>query len=161
MIEKWREVWRDGFAPVLPTEGLVALAKALREDDERLSQGSTTIPPPLMCVQDFPIECGCPVAYCFAAANGGFADEKATGKQTNPNAATVGATEEFFARACFDADARLGESAACRFFLNWVDDTPRGEMLRELLAEVELALAERAATVAEVSESMASPEMMV
>ncbi len=48
----WREVWHEGFAKVLPTEGLVALATALREDSPRLTQGSTTTPPPLMCVQE-------------------------------------------------------------------------------------------------------------
>ena len=31
---------------------------------------------------------------------------------------------------------RLGEPAACRWFLNWFDDTPRDQMRRELLAEV-------------------------
>ena len=38
------------------------------------------------------------------------------------------------------------EPAACRWFLNWYDDTPRDEVRRELLAEVELALAERVPT---------------
>jgi hypothetical protein len=56
---------------------------------------------------------------------------------------SVGQVEEFFARACFEADHRLGEPAACRWFLNWFDDTPRDQMRRELLAEVELALAQR------------------
>ena len=59
------------------------------------------------------------------------------------NLESVGEVEEFFARACFEADQRLGEPAACRWFLNWFDDTPRDQMRRELLAEVELALAER------------------
>ena len=61
-----------------------------------------------------------------------------------PYAATVGQVEEFFAKACYQADQRLGEPAACRWFLNWFDNTPRAEMRRELLAEVELALAVRA-----------------
>ena len=56
---------------------------------------------------------------------------------------TVGEVEEFFARICFEADQRLGEPAACRWFLNWFDDTPRAEMRREMLAEIELALADR------------------
>ena len=58
--------------------------------------------------------------------------------------ATVGQCEEFFAKCCFEADQSLGEPAACRHFLNWFDDTPRDEMRRELLAEVELTLAGRA-----------------
>jgi hypothetical protein len=129
-MESWRLVWRNGFAPVLPAAGLEALAKALRDDDPRLTQGSTTTPPPLMCVQDWPTEASC--AVCFAGWQG-------LGLQT------VGQVEEFFARACFDADQKIGEPAACRWFLNWFDDTPRDRMRRELLAEVELALSTRAA----------------
>jgi len=144
-MESWRLTWRNGFAKVLPTEGLGALAEALRTDDPRLSQGSTTTPPPLMCVQDWPVEAADAIGYCGAMVNGGFADEKPTGRCTNPGAATVGTVEEFFARACFDCDQIMGEPAACRWFLNWFDDTPRDEMRRELLAEVELALSGRAA----------------
>jgi hypothetical protein len=132
-MQSWRLTWRDGFAKVLPTNGLIALADALRTDDGRLSQGSTTTPPPLMCVQNWLVEAACPLGYCGAVENGGFGE------------ATVGATEEFFAKACFDADQQMGEPAACRWFLNWVDDTPRDEMRRELLAEVELTLRERRA----------------
>lgn len=146
-MESWRLVWRDGFAPVLPTEGLRALAEALRIDDARLAQGSTTTPPPLMCTQDWPCEAACCLGYIGAMECGGFADETPTGRQTNPNAATVGQVEEFFARACFEADQRLGEPAACRWFLNWFDNTPRNQMRADLLAEVELVLAGRAEPV--------------
>jgi hypothetical protein len=129
-MERWREVWRGGFAMVLPTDALGALAVALRDDDPKLIQGATTTPPPLMCVQDWPVEAACALGYC------GWQGE---------DLETVGQVEEFFARLCFEADQRLGEPAACRWFLNWFDDTPRGEMRRELLAEVELTLAGRAA----------------
>ena len=37
----------------------------------------------------------------------------------------------------------VGEPAACRWFLNWFDETPRDEMRRLLLAEVNRNLAER------------------
>ena len=127
-MESWRTVWREGFAPVLTLQGLEALRDALTNDDPRLVQGSTTTPPPLMCVQDWPVEAACALGYC------GWQGERLS---------TVGEVEEFFARCCFEADQRLGEAAACRWFLNWFDDTPRTEMRRELLAEVELALAER------------------
>lgn len=142
-MEEWRRVWREGFAPVLPTRGLEALRDALRDDDPRLTQGSTTTPPPLMAVQDWPVEAACALGYCGAVENGGFADKVPSGKRTNPNAASVGTVEEFFAKACFDADRLLGEAACCRHYLNWFDDTPRDEMRRELLAEVELTLAGR------------------
>lgn len=130
-METWRQVWRDGFVPVLSNTSLAALREALEKDDKRLTQGSTTTPPPLMCVQDWPVEAGCAFGFCGAVEMGGF------------GVATVGQCENFFARVCFDADRRLGEPAGCRHFLNWFDDTPRDEMRRELLAEVELALKER------------------
>ena len=141
-MESWRLVWREGFVPVLPTAGLESLRDALRGDDPRLTQGSTTTPPPLMCVQDWPVEAACALGYCGTAELGGFWTDAAGRK--NDAAATVGQVEEFFAKACYQADQRLGEPAACRWFLNWFDNTPRGEMRRELLVEVELALAGRA-----------------
>ncbi len=127
-MESWRIVWRDGFVPVLSTVGLMSLRDALRSDDPRLVQGATTTPPPLMCVQDWPVEACCALGYC------GWQGDALH---------TVGEVEEHFAKCCFEADQRLGEPAACRWFLNWFDDTPRSEMRRELLAEVELALADR------------------
>lgn len=127
-MESWRTVWREGFVPELSNRGLQALRDALLSDDQRLTQGSTTTPPPLMCVQDWPVEAACALGFC------GWQGEQLE---------TVGEVEEYFARCCFQADQNLGEAAACRWFLNWFDDTPRDQMRRELLAEIELALAER------------------
>lgn len=127
-MDTWRKVWRNGFVPVLSSFGLVQLREALEYDDLRLVQGATTSPPPLLCVQDWPVEACCALGYCGWQGDG---------------LTTVGEVEEFFARCCFEADERLGEPAACRWFLNWFDDTPREEMRRALLAEVELALDER------------------
>ena len=127
-MESWRKVWREGLAPVLSTRGLQALKQALQRDDERLTQGATTTPPPMQCVLDWPVEGACVVGYCAWQGDG---------------LETVGEVEEFFAKVCFEADQRLGEPAAVRYFLNWFDDTPRDEMRRELLAEVNLVLAER------------------
>jgi hypothetical protein len=132
-METWRQVWRDGFVPVIPRAGLEALRDALRADDPRLTQGSTTTPPPLMAVQDWPVEAACALGYCGAVENGGF------------GVATVGKASEAFANYCFLADQRLGEPAACRHFLNAWDDTPRAEIFALLLAEVERALAGPAA----------------
>lgn len=129
-MELWRQVWRDGFAKIIGTNELEALRDALATDDRRLTQGSTTMPPPLMCVADWPCEAGCALGFCGAIHHGGFMEAK------------VGEVEEYFAKACFQADQILGEPAACRHFLNWFDDTPREEMRKELLAEVELVLAE-------------------
>jgi hypothetical protein len=128
MIESWRKAWKDGFAPYLSGDCLSALRKGLTDDDPRLLQGATTTPPPLQCVQDWPVEAACALGYC------GWQGERLK---------TVGETEEFFARACFRADQALGEPAACRWFLNWYDDTPREQMRRQLLAEVTENLVER------------------
>lgn len=133
-MESWRIVWRGGFAPTFSTVGLEALRDALRTDDRRLTQGSTTTPPPLMCVQDWPCEAADAIGMV-----GWLGDELVS----------VGQVEEFFARACFDADQRLGEPAACRWFLNWFDDTPRDQMRADLLVEVELVLSDRSMKVVE------------
>lgn len=132
MIESWREVWRDGFAPQFTDEALSSLLEALESDDVRLTQGSTTTPTPLMCVQDWPVEGACALCYCGWQGEG---------------LETVGEVEEFFARSCFEADERLGKPAACRWFLNWFDDTPRDRMRTELAAEVRLAIRSRSCPV--------------
>jgi hypothetical protein len=82
----------------------------------------------MQCVLDWPVEGACVVGYCAWQGDG---------------LDTVGEVEETFARVCFEADQRLGEPAAVRYFLNWYDDTPRDEMRRELLSEVNRALSER------------------
>jgi hypothetical protein len=127
-MESWRKVWRDGVAPVLSSQALEALRRALVEDDAKLLQGSTTTPPPLQCVQDWPVEAACALGYCGWRGEG---------------LETVAEVEEFFARMCFEIDQRLGEPAGCRWFLNWFDETPREEMRRLLLAEVNRSLAQR------------------
>ncbi len=132
-MESWRLTWRNGFAPVLSTVALESLRDAISGDDPRLTQGNTTNPPPLMCVQDWPVEAACALGFC-----GWQGDELET----------VGEVNEFFQRACFEADQRLGEPAACRWFLNWFDETSRAEVFRELLPEVERELARRTAPAA-------------
>jgi hypothetical protein len=131
-MTSWQIVLRDGFLPLFSTERLAATLEALEKDDSRLTQGSTATPPPLMGVQDWPVEACCPISY-FAA--------------DDPFESTVGEVEEAFAKACFDADQRLGEPAACRWLLNWIDDTDRQTMLTELAAEVRTELAKRKSLV--------------
>ncbi len=127
-MESWRKVWREGMAPQFSPAGLEALRQALLTDDARLLQGATTTPPPLQCVQDWPVEAACALGFCGWQGEG---------------LETVAEVEEFFARACYETDQRLGEPAACRWFLNWYDETPREEMRRQLLAEVNRMLAQR------------------
>lgn len=130
MMQSWVHVWRKGLAPLLSDNQLQALRKGLAEDDIRLVQGATTQPPPLQCVQDWPCEAACATAY-----PGWIGDELKT----------VGEVEEFFAKMCYAMDQNLGEPAGCRWFLNWFDDTPRDEMRRELLVEVDRTIQDRAA----------------
>lgn len=127
-VEMWRKVWREGFAPGLSDNALTILLKALEDDDPELIQGATTIPPPLSCVQDWPCEGACLIGYCGWAGEG---------------LDTVGEVEEMFARCCFECDQNIGEPAACRWLLNWYDETPRDVMRRELAGEVELELIRR------------------
>ena len=127
-MESWRNTWRKGVAPLLSTQSLEALRSALVKDDSRLLQGATCTPPPLQCVQDWPVEAACALGYCGWQGDG---------------LETVAEVEEFFARMCFEIDQLLGEPAGCRWFLNWFDDTPRDEMRRDLLVEVQRSLAQR------------------
>lgn len=129
-MESWQKVWREGLAPQLSTAGLEALHKALVNDDARLLQGATTSPPPLQCVQDWPVEGACALSYCGWQGDG---------------LESVAEVEEFFAQRCFEADQLLGQPAACRWFLNWFDETPRDQMRRLLAAEVQRTLAQRRA----------------
>lgn len=130
-LESWRQVWRDGFLPSIRNEELIALRDLLEADDPRMTQGSTTTPPPLMCVQDWPAEAACFVGLIGVFRNGGFGQAK------------VGEVEECFARLCFECGQAMSDSAACRYLLNWADDTPRPTVIRELLAEIELAIGGR------------------
>lgn len=143
VLESWQRVWRDGFVPHLSKKQLEFLADGLRRDDRRLLQGGTTQPPPLMCVADWPCEAGCLLVYTGIEELGGFSKTPDTlpRREEKSSAATVGAAEKWFAELCWKADQTLGEPAACRWLLNWYDDTPREEMRRDLLAEVELAVA--------------------
>lgn len=127
-IPSWEYVFRNGFAPLWSDDQMRILRLALVEDDITLMQGCTTQPPPLLCVQDWPCEGGCAVGYL--------------GWKSGNN--TVGEVEEFFAKACYEADQRLGEPAACRWFLNWFDDTPRDTVRQELTRVIDSILAERA-----------------
>lgn len=127
-MDSWKKVWREGVSPLLTTAGLEALAEALVANDPQLVQGATTTPPPLQCVQDWPVEAACALGFCGWKGDG---------------LETVAQVEEHFARMCFEIDQRMGEPAACRWFLNWFDDTPRDVMRQELLIEVQRTLAER------------------
>lgn len=121
VLPLWKKVFREGVAPLISDEGLLALRQALIEDDQRLIQGATTTPPPLMCVEDWPVEAACAL---------GFVGWQGDGLET------VGETEEFFARMAYEVDQRMGEPAAVRYWLNHWDDTPRELLFAQTLIEV-------------------------
>jgi hypothetical protein len=139
-MESWRNVWRNGILPCLSNGHLETLSSALRVDDRRLIQGKTTYPPPQQCAQRWTVEAACALGFCGWQGEG---------------LETVGDVDRFFARICFEADQRLGEPAACRWFLNWFDDTPRETMRAALLAEVEAALDFRMREAAGVEAALA------
>lgn len=135
-MESWRKVWRKGIVPLLSNTGLEFLREGLLKDDPRILQGATTAPPPLMCVQDWPVEACCVIGYTGVGDFGGFHENV----NDNPSVEMV---EEYFARMCYEIDLILGEPAACRWFINWSDESPRHEMRIALLSEVQLALRNR------------------
>lgn len=124
----WEQVWHKAVGPMLSDEALEALKRGLMVNDARLIQGATTTPPPLQCVQDWPVEAACALGFCGWLGDG---------------LETVGEVEQFFARMCFEIDQCLGEPAGCRHFLDWVDSTPREEMRRELLKAVDSEMGRR------------------
>jgi hypothetical protein len=134
-MESWRKIWRVA-QKMIGTRPLEALRLALLNDDPRLLQGATTSPPPLRCVASWPVEAACVFGYCGAVESGGFSPDG--------GAATVAQTEDYFANLCFNVDQEVKEPAACRWFLKFADETPRDEMRRLLLPEVQAELARRA-----------------
>lgn len=127
LVPAWKRVFR-AWTPLISTEGLLALRDLLVTDDPRLLQGATTTPPPLMAVQDWPVEAACPIGSTGWLGDG---------------LVTVAEVEEYFARQCYEVDQILGEPAGCRWALNWFDETPREQMRSQLLPEVNAALALR------------------
>lgn len=123
----WQIVW-GAAARKLSTPGLEALRKALADDDARLIQGATTDPPPLPCTADWGVDGACLLGLCGWQGDG---------------LKTVGEVGEYFIRLCCDIDEDCGGPAACRCLLNWYDETPREEVRRLLLPEVEKELASR------------------
>ena len=132
-MNTWQHVWREGLAPRLSTVGLHALRRALVSDDDRLLQGETTTPPYLDSLQDEAVEAACALGYCAWHGEGLL---------------TVAQVNAQFERICWGADLALKQPSACRVFLHWFDQTPRKEMRRQLLEEVNRTLDERKAAAA-------------
>ena len=127
-LEPWRRCWRLGVVPELSTAALQALARGLADNDEAIIQGETVLPTYLPSVANLAVEAACPLSYAGWQGDG---------------LRTVGEVEEFFEMVCGAIDLRLDEGAGCRWFINWVDETPRDVVRSLLLEEVELALNQR------------------
>lgn len=116
-MERWQKVFREGFAPQLSTQGLRALREALDTDDVRLIQGRTVTPHWILGATEAPA-CGCPIA--FAAWHG-------------EGLVTAGQVGSAFCKIVERVENAID-------FINWVDITPRSEMVANLLAEVQRTL---------------------
>ena len=129
----WLEGWRNGIAPLMTHEGLVALREALRRDDRRLAQGVISLPIAVNDGDRAPVEAACAIGFCLWHGDG---------------LDRVGRLKAQFARICATANDLLGAPCAVVAFLNWFDETPREQMRFQLLDEVERALGERMASAA-------------
>lgn len=127
-MEHWQRIWRQGLAPQLSSRGLEALSQALIRDDPRLMQRFTTNLPAARALRNEKIEAACALGYCAWQGDG---------------LKRLGQVLTYFDRICTSADEAVGELAACNHFLNWFDRTPRSDMRRQLLTEVQRALNQR------------------
>jgi hypothetical protein len=127
VMKPWQSCWRNGIAPLLTPAGLASLRAALADDDPRLLQGATTEPLPIGLFANEPVEGACAIA--FSMWHGSGLDR-------------VGPLHRAFRRLCASADDLLDQQLGTIAFLNWYDETPRAEMRRELLAELDLMTAE-------------------
>ena len=125
-IQAWQKCWREGFAPLLSDEGLVELAKALRENDQKLIQGTT-------CITADGHRKGDVIGAC-AISYAGWKGDELTGWDE---------VEAFFSRCCWKVDQTFGMMGDCRYFLNWFDETPRDQMIEEFLDEIQKTIEKR------------------
>lgn len=120
-IASWKKIMMECLLPKLSENTIKKLEKALESNDPKLLQGATTSPPPLVCVQDWPMEAACLVGFSLAEEEG---------------LETVGEVEEAFAQFCYEVDTTYGEPACCRYLLNWWDETPREEAFAQTLETI-------------------------
>ncbi len=122
-MESWQHVWREGVAPILSREAIVALQKALQDDDPRLVQGYTALPCEGMLSLPEKCEGACLIGF--------------TGLREY---STVGEVWDHLELTVALADSRLGGQGSCAPLLVMWDDTPREEARLAMLQEVELVL---------------------
>jgi hypothetical protein len=128
-MESWRQVFRDGFAPIAPKKGLEAVRQALLTEDGALVRGTTTMPPLTLGTERWRVEAACLVGMCYWRGE---------------DLHTVAETQGAFGQACLEIDQRLKEPAACRYLLAWFDEAPWDEVVAGLLEEIDRELKRRA-----------------
>ena len=128
-MDAWQKTWREGIQPQLGTKALASLYQALVGDDQRLIQGTTIKPVPILrtAEENDPVEACCPVAWCGWMGEG---------------LEVVKDLETWFASVINVTNKILGPFAAGIFFGFW-DYGPRDTCRRLLLSEVEEELARR------------------
>lgn len=119
-----RRVFAEGFAPLMSWEHLMSLHDALADGCDWLLQNATTQPPCTQETMDALCRSACAIAF------GGLGS-------------SVGYAESEYSRLCYECDCRLGEPAACRYFLDWYDGASREVMRGELLTLVNKELRHR------------------
>lgn len=122
-MEAWREDWREKIAPKLTAAGLTALRDALLTQDPALIQGRTVLPTGKYDKGHLPIEACCGVGY---------------GVWKGEGLTTLQEVWKRWEEICIPAG-----KPAVRGFIGYWDRTPLDEIARDLVPEIELALANR------------------
>lgn len=126
-IEEWRRVLREGIFPQYSIRALEALRHGLVMNDPDLIQGKICEPDPLYgLVEKTDQAC----LLCYGPWKSFDVDD------------SVGAIEGLYVQICFECN-RIFRAELAPAFIGWWDDTPREIAIVELLAEVELELANR------------------
>ncbi len=124
MNRKAKQVLIDGFFPQIGTDSLRELLRLCRTDNPALVQGTNCLWQEWSETSQLKT---CAIGS-VAVAEGNLDPDQ---------------IENRFAELCAGADSRIGEYAACRWFLNWHDETPREAMLSALASEIEAEIKRR------------------
>jgi hypothetical protein len=132
--QDWRTVLKVGVLPHAAAEGLESLARALRRGDPRLCRAK--LMEPLYLYRDMPVACCCPLCWLVWRGERGM---------------TVGEVFDGWQALCDACAAACGSVMALQSVVDALDGWRAGgfnaEPLSnaELLAEIDLELARRAA----------------
>ncbi len=125
-MESWIQAWRDGIAPLLPIEGLMALEKSLMENDPTLIQRTTILRTPYS--ESNKVEYACLIGYA------GW-----RGK----NLHTAEEVIKFFDEICLQCELKTNDEFAFCSFLDTYDEWKRTEMIKNMLPEIQAEIKKR------------------